>query len=100
MDDAGNHAKRSGRAAAEDDRAAMSRKTLFFVQSFKAGARGRLAAEPAIACRSADNAVMRAEGYARTRVGVWAFSVEGDAEMDDFDPPKVLFQAGRVPEPD
>jgi hypothetical protein len=76
----------------------MSRQTRYIVQAFKAGARGKLIAEPQIGARSAENAIMRAEKLAPTRAGVMAYSIESDPEMGDFDEPKVLFRAGTVPE--
>jgi hypothetical protein len=78
----------------------MSQETLFFVQSFKAGMRGKLMAEPLIKCRSDDHARLRAEALARAkgRVGALAFSVTGDPKTDDFGEPRTLAAHGRGPE--
>jgi hypothetical protein len=78
----------------------MARETIYIVQAFQAGARGALAAEPPIRARDANHAKMRAEKLAETRLGVIAYAIEGDPVTEDYDPPRVLFTAGKTPEMD
>lgn len=56
--------------------------------------------EAALVCKTADEAVRRAERLAPLRLGVVAFSATGDMEMGDFDEtPTILFKSGRLPPP-
>ena len=75
----------------------MSKETIHLVQAFVAGRGKALKSEPAIACRSAEEACRRAERLSPLRLGVVAFSATSDIEMGDYDEtPVVLFKAGQL----
>jgi hypothetical protein len=78
----------------------MARETNHIVQAFIAGRGQALRAEPAFACKTAADALRKAERLAPLRLGVVAFTTSGDAEMGDYDDtPTLLFKAGRLPAP-
>ena len=78
----------------------MARETLHLVQAFIAGRGQALRSEPALACKTAEDARRKAERLAPIRLGVVAFSTSADAEMGDYDEtPTILFRAGRLPPP-
>ena len=78
----------------------MATETVHLVQAFVAGRGKALKAEPAIACRSAEEALRKAERLSPLRLGVVAFSASADPELGDYDEnPCVLFKSGRLPPP-
>lgn len=78
----------------------MARETIHLVQAFVAGRGKALKAEPALACKTAEDARRKAERLSPLRLGVVAFSTSADTEMGDYDDnPVVLFKAGRLPHP-
>jgi len=78
----------------------MARETIHLVQAFIAGRGDGLKSEPAVACRTAEDARRKAERLSPLRLGVVAFSTSADTEMGDYDEtPVVLFKAGRLPPP-
>ena len=78
----------------------MARETVHLVQAFVAGRGAALKAEPAVACRTAEDARRKAERLSPLRVGVVAFSTSADPEMGDYDEtPAILFKSGRLPPP-
>ncbi len=78
----------------------MTRETVHLVQAFVAGRGAALKPEPAVACRTAEDARRKAERLSPLRVGVVAFSTSGDPEMGDYDEtPAILFKSGRLPPP-
>jgi hypothetical protein len=78
----------------------MPKQTVHLVQAFIAGRGQALRAEPALACRTAEDAKRKAERLAPLRLGVVALSATSDPEMGDYDEnPVILFKAGRLPAP-
>ena len=78
----------------------MARETVHLVQAFVAGRGQALKPEPAVACKTAEDARRKAERLSPLRLGVVAFSTSGDPEMGDYDEtPTVLFKSGRLPPP-
>lgn len=78
----------------------MARETVHLVQAFVAGRGQGLKAEPAVACRTAEDARRKAERLSPLRLGVVAFSSSADTELGDYDDnPVLLFKAGRLPPP-
>lgn len=78
----------------------MARETVHLVQAFVAGRGQALRAEPAVACRTAEDARRKAERLSPLRLGVVAFSASADTELGDYDDnPVLLFKAGRLPPP-
>jgi hypothetical protein len=76
----------------------MTRETVYLVQAFSVGRRGRLDADPPIRCKSPESARRRAEDLALTKAGAVAFSTSGDAELGEYDEmPEIIFKAGRLP---
>ena len=76
----------------------MARETVHLVQAFVAGRGQALKSEPAIICKSAEEARRKAERLSDLRLGVVAFSASADAELGDYDDsPVILFRAGRLP---
>jgi hypothetical protein len=76
----------------------VAQKTVYIVQSFRAGRGTRLLADPSVPCKSELTARRTAERLAQTKIGVIAWSRTGDAELGDFDEePVVFFRAGRLP---
>ncbi|MFK8253484.1 hypothetical protein [Ancylobacter terrae] len=76
----------------------MAIETVYVVQTFKAGPRGGLRAEPASRARNEAMAVRTAERLALAKTGVVAFATSGDVDSGEFDDePKILFKAGRLP---
>jgi hypothetical protein len=78
----------------------MARETIHLVQAFVAGRGAALKSEPAMACRTAEDARRKAERLSPLRLGVVAFSTSADTEMGDYDEnPVILFKAGQLPPP-
>ena len=80
---------------------AMAKETVHLVQAYVAGkGRTRLRAEPAVGCKTAEEARRKAERLSTLRLGVVAFSATADADLGDYDEnPVILFHAGRLPPP-
>jgi hypothetical protein len=79
----------------------VAKETLHLVQAYVAG-KGRtpLRPEPAISCKTAEEACRRAERLAGVRLGVVAFSASADTELGDYDEnPTILFKSGQLPPP-
>ncbi len=75
----------------------MTKETVHLVQAFVAGRGAALKAEPAIACRTPEEACRRAERLSSLRLGVVAFSATADPELGDYDEaPTILFRSGRL----
>ncbi len=78
----------------------MARETVHLVQAFIAGRGKALKSEPAVICKSAEEARRKAERLSTLRLGVVAFSASADAELGDYDEnPTILFKFGRLPPP-
>lgn len=78
----------------------MAIETVHIVQAFVAGRGKALKSEPAMACKTAEDARRKAERLSPIRLGVVAFSTTGDPEMGDYDEsPTILFKSGRLPPP-
>jgi hypothetical protein len=76
----------------------MASETLFIVQAYVAGRGKALRAEPQVSCKTAQEAIRRAERLAPVRLGVVAFSVTADVDMGDYDDtPAILFRSGELP---
>ena len=76
----------------------MARETVHLVQAFVAGRGKAIKSEPAIICKSAEEARRKAERLSELRVGVVAFSASADAELGDYDDnPVILFRSGQLP---
>jgi|GEM_PF-175354 len=79
---------------------AMSRETVYILQTYVAGRGKALKAEPQVGCKNAEEARRKAERLAPLRLGVVAFAATADVEMGDYDDnPQILFKAGRLPPP-
>ena len=77
----------------------MARETVHIVQSYVAG-RGRgLKAEQQIGCKTAEEALRKAERLSPLRPAVVAFSASADVELGDYDDPVILFRSGELPHP-
>ena len=79
----------------------MAMETVHLVQAYVAGkGRTRLRAEPAVGCKTAEEARRKAERLGPLRLGVIAYSVSADVEMGDYDEtPILLFKTGQLPPP-
>ena len=78
----------------------MARETVHLVQAFVAGRGKGLKSEPAMACKTAEDARRKAERLAPLRLGVVAFSASADTELGDYDEtPVLLFKSGQLPPP-
>jgi hypothetical protein len=78
----------------------MPKETIHLVQAFVAGRGQALKSEPAVACRTAEDARRKAERLSPLRLGVVAFSTSADPELGDYEEtPTLLFKAGRLPPP-
>ena len=78
----------------------MARKTLYCVDTYLAGARGKLTVGEHRELKTADEATRRAERDAEKAgvVGAMAYTIEADHEFEDYSEPKVLARFGRTPE--
>lgn len=70
--------------------------TLHFVQTFKKKGRA-LVGSPLEKCKTSDQARMRGLRASDHAAGVVVFSVTGEAEFNEFDPPVVIARYGEVP---
>ena len=70
--------------------------TNFVVQAFKKQGRKLVPDQPSKA-RDAEDAIERAQRLVDSRVGVVAYSIDVDAEVDYWGDPKVLFRTGELP---
>ena len=78
----------------------MATETVYIVQAYVAGRGQALKAEPAVGCKSAEEATRKAARLGPLRVGVVAFAATADVELGDYDEnPVILFKAGRLPHP-
>jgi hypothetical protein len=78
----------------------MAKETVYIVQAYVAGRGKGLKAEQQVGCKSAAEALRKAERLGPLREGVVAFSATADTELGDYDEnPVILFKAGRLPYP-
>lgn len=78
----------------------MAKETVHLVQAYIAGRGKALKPEPAVACRTAEDARRKAERLSELRLGVVAFSTTVDVDLGDYDEtPTILFRAGQLPPP-
>lgn len=78
----------------------MAKETVHLVQAYVAGRGKALKPEPAVSCRTAEDARRKAERLSDLRLGVVAFSTTVDVELGDYDEtPTILFRAGQLPPP-
>lgn len=79
----------------------MAARTVFVMQTFKAGARGALVPADGMACRTEDEARRRAEkAMAIGRIqGAQVVRQEVDEAVGDYGEPEILATFGTVPEP-
>ena len=78
----------------------MAVETVHIVQAYVAGRGKGLKAEPAVGCKTAEEARRKAERLSTLRLGVVAYSVSADTEMGDYDEnPTILFKSGQLPPP-
>jgi hypothetical protein len=76
----------------------MPHETVYVVQAYTAGKRGRLNADVPIRCKSTEAGRKTAERLASTKAGVVAFSTSGDADLGEYDDePVVFFRSGQLP---
>lgn len=76
----------------------MARITLYVLQLFSETDAGLVAEEPH-ECRSAAEAISKAELFAVGKAGVIAWSKSGDPDIGEWDDdPVILFQAGKTGE--
>ena len=77
----------------------MARETVYVVQTYVAGKGSRLKADVPISCKSAEDAVRKAERLGLTKLGAVALSSSADVELGEYDEePDVLFRTGELPE--
>ena len=78
----------------------MGRKTLFCVDTYERGPRGRLVQGDHREFKTAAEAVQRADyvGAGAKAVGVMAYEIEADHEFEDYGEPRVLARHGETPE--
>jgi hypothetical protein len=75
----------------------MASLTIYLAQGFAQKGR-RLVADPPIACRSADDAIRRAERLAEIRAGAVAIQQTVDDDTGEVDEgSRLLFRAGTLP---
>lgn len=99
-DDRSGVCDRPAAVTAQPRRASMVKETVHLVQAFVAGRGKALKAEPAFACRTAEDARRKAERLSPLRLGVVAFSSSADPELGDYDEtPLILFKSGQLPPP-
>jgi hypothetical protein len=72
--------------------------TIYIVQSFSAGKRGRIVADKPLIYKTEDEAIRRAAKLADTVLGVIAFAQTADPELGDYSEPVVLATHGDVPD--
>lgn len=72
--------------------------TIYIVQAFKAGKRGRLEPMAPLTFQTERQAVARAERLGETCLGVIAFAQTADIEAGDYSDPVMLASIGTVPE--
>ena len=78
----------------------MAKETIYLMQAYVAGRGKALKAEPAVGCKTAEEARRKAERLAPLRLGVVAYSVAADVEMGDYDEtPTIIFKSGQLPPP-
>lgn len=78
----------------------MARETVHLIQAYVAGKGKQLRAEPAVACKTAEEARRKAERLSPLRLGIVAYSASADTEMGDYDEnPVLLFKSGQLPPP-
>jgi hypothetical protein len=76
----------------------MTMATVYGVQCFNAGNRGRIVKGPTYPARDAPHAVRYAERLKEKYAGVIAFSQASDVEAGDYDDLQILASHGIVPE--
>lgn len=76
----------------------MATKTIYLVQGYTAGPRGRISPMPAIEAASAAAAISRAERLAERKGGALALSRVGDTDLNEFEDPVILGRFGKVPD--
>lgn len=77
----------------------MARETVYVVQSYVRGRGKGLKAEQQVGCKTAAEALRKAERLGPLRLGVVAFSASADVELGDYDDPVILFRSGELPHP-
>jgi len=71
--------------------------TYFVVQTFQAGRKGALIADPPLVAQSADGAIRTAERYSHSKAGVIAFSRAGDPATGEYEDATILAMHGTLP---
>ena len=74
----------------------MAHVTLYVVQFFSRQSR-KLAADPPLSFKTAEQAIGRAERGMATKVGVIVTARTGDPDTDDWDEPELLLKQGQLP---
>lgn len=72
--------------------------TVYIVQTFSAGKRGKVVADRALTFKTADEAKRRAEKLSDSVLGVLAFAQTADADAGEYLDPVELARFGEVPE--
>ena len=72
--------------------------TIYVVQGFKSGKRGRVEAMPALSFKTENEARRRAVKLGETCLGVIAFAQAANPETGDYADPIMLETIGEVPE--
>ncbi|RFC65045.1 hypothetical protein DYI37_04040 [Fulvimarina endophytica] len=69
------------------------------MQSFEIGKRGVLIADPAVEVQSQEQATRMSQRLMerKRKVGVVAFSREGDPALGEFEEAQIIFASGQVP---
>ena len=78
----------------------MARTTLYCVDTYQRGARGKLVPGDHREMKTASEVVQRAEYLfaAGKAVGAMAYEIEADHEFEDYSEPRVLIRLGDTPE--
>lgn len=72
--------------------------TIYFVQGFTAGKRGRITPMQPVALQTESQAVTKAERLGETCLGALAWRQTADVEAGEYGDPVVLARVGEVPE--
>jgi hypothetical protein len=72
--------------------------TIYIVQAFNTGKRGKVVAEKPLTFKTADEARRRAAKLGEVSLGVLAYAQTADAEAGEYEDPVEISRHGEVPE--
>jgi hypothetical protein len=72
--------------------------TVYIVQGFNTGKRGRVVPDKPLTFKTSEEAVRRAARLGETCLGVIAFAQTADPELGEYSEPVILATHGEVPE--